>query len=105
MKAQADSSSRGRKGFMCREEKRKTAWWGMQGDLESDNPVGQGGDWILYLFCVLPEGRDAFQMQMGVSWEGEVSPWPPAVHPSKPLVFKITFSAWFVSKTLLLQVG
>jgi hypothetical protein len=26
MKAQADSSSRGRKDFICREEKRKTVW-------------------------------------------------------------------------------
>jgi hypothetical protein len=32
MKAQTDSNSRGRKDFICREEKRKIAYWGMQGD-------------------------------------------------------------------------
>jgi hypothetical protein len=31
MKTQTDSNSRGRKDFICREEKRKTAYWGMQG--------------------------------------------------------------------------
>jgi hypothetical protein len=31
------------------------------------------GFYSLFL-CVLPEGEDAFQMQMCVSWEGEVSP-------------------------------
>jgi hypothetical protein len=31
MKAQADSNSRGWKDFICREEKRKTAYWRMQG--------------------------------------------------------------------------
>jgi hypothetical protein len=29
MKAQTDSNSRGWKDFICREEKRKTAYWGM----------------------------------------------------------------------------
>jgi hypothetical protein len=38
MKAQADSNSRGQKDFICREfswrkEKRKIAYWRMQGDL------------------------------------------------------------------------
>jgi hypothetical protein len=33
MKAQVDSSNRGQKDFICREEKRKTAWWGMQGEV------------------------------------------------------------------------
>jgi hypothetical protein len=32
MKAQTESNSRGLKDFICREEKRKTAYWGMQGD-------------------------------------------------------------------------
>jgi hypothetical protein len=50
MKAQADSSSRGQKDFICREEKRKTAWWGKQGDPETCGPVGQGGDWVLCPF-------------------------------------------------------
>jgi hypothetical protein len=31
MKAQADSSSRGRKDFICREEKRKAAWRAYRG--------------------------------------------------------------------------
>jgi hypothetical protein len=43
MKVQADSSSRGQKDFICREEKRKTAWWGMQQDPETGGPMGQGG--------------------------------------------------------------
>jgi hypothetical protein len=50
MKAQTDS--RGQKDFICREfswrkEKRKTAYWRMQGDLETGDPVGQGGEWVL----------------------------------------------------------
>jgi hypothetical protein len=75
MKAQVDSSSRGQKGFICREEKRKTTWWRMQGDPESGGPVVRVGIGFYCLFiCVLPEGRDAFQMQIGISWEGQVSP-------------------------------
>jgi hypothetical protein len=42
MKAQADSNSRGRKDFICREEKRKAAYWRMQGDPETGDPMGQG---------------------------------------------------------------
>jgi hypothetical protein len=50
MKAQTDSNNRGWKDFICREfifreEKRKTAYSGMQGDLETGDPVGQGGEW------------------------------------------------------------
>jgi hypothetical protein len=52
MKAQTDSNSTDRKDFICREfscrkEKRKTAYWGMQGDPETSDPVGQGGEWVL----------------------------------------------------------
>jgi hypothetical protein len=52
VKAQTGSNSRGRKDFICREfswrkEKRKTAYWGMQGDPETGDPVGQGGEWGL----------------------------------------------------------
>jgi hypothetical protein len=61
MKAQADSNSRGRKDFICREfswrkEKRKTAYWRVQGDPETSDPVGQGGEWgfIAYLHCLMP---------------------------------------------------
>jgi hypothetical protein len=51
MKAQTDCNSRGWKDFICREfscrkEKRKTAYWGMQGDLETSDPMGQGGEWV-----------------------------------------------------------
>jgi hypothetical protein len=51
MKTQTDSNSRGRKDFICREfscrkEKRKTPYWGMQGDKTSD-PKGQGGEWVI----------------------------------------------------------
>jgi hypothetical protein len=35
-----------------------------------------------FFFCVLPEGGDAFQMQTGISWGGEVSLGPPPVCPS-----------------------
>jgi hypothetical protein len=45
MKAQADSNSRGQKDFICREEKRKTAGWRMQGDPETCDPISQGGEW------------------------------------------------------------
>jgi hypothetical protein len=52
MKAQTYSNSRGQKDFICREfscgkEKRKTAYWGMQGDPETGDPGGQGGEWVL----------------------------------------------------------
>jgi hypothetical protein len=53
MKAQADSNSRGQKDFICREEKRKTAHWRMQGDLETGDPVGQGREWgFIAYFCI-----------------------------------------------------
>jgi hypothetical protein len=72
MKAQTDSNSRGRKDFTCREfswrkEKRKTAYWRMQRDLETGDPVGQVGEWgfITYLHCLM--AGDAFQMQTGIS--------------------------------------
>jgi hypothetical protein len=50
IKAQADSSSKGQKDFICREEKRKTALWGMQGDPETGGPLGQVGDWVFIAF-------------------------------------------------------
>jgi hypothetical protein len=52
MKAQADSNSRGQKDFICR-AKRKTAYWGMQGDLETGDPMGQHGEWsFITYFCI-----------------------------------------------------
>jgi hypothetical protein len=52
MKAQTDSDSRDGKDFIYREfscikEKRKTAYWAMQGDPETGDPVGRGGQWVL----------------------------------------------------------
>jgi hypothetical protein len=47
MKAQTDSNNRGQKYFICREKKRKTAYWGMQGDLETGDTMGQGGSGVL----------------------------------------------------------
>jgi hypothetical protein len=74
MKAQVDSSSRGWKDFICREEKRKAAWWGMQGHPETGGPVGQVGDWAFIALFISPEGRDVSQVQIEVSCEGEMSP-------------------------------
>jgi hypothetical protein len=60
MKAQTDSNSRGRKDFICREfswrkEKRKTAYWRMQRDPETSDPLSQVGEWgfIAYLHCLM----------------------------------------------------
>jgi hypothetical protein len=47
MKAQTDSNSRGQKDFICREEKRKTAYWRLWGDLETSDPMGQVRNWVL----------------------------------------------------------
>jgi hypothetical protein len=62
MKAQADSNSRGRKDFICREfswrkEKRKTAYWGMQGDRKPVIPWGRVGSGVLqpFLHCLRAE--------------------------------------------------
>jgi hypothetical protein len=38
----------------------------MQGDPETGDPMSQGGEWGFMAIFVLPEGGDAFQMQMGV---------------------------------------
>jgi hypothetical protein len=66
MNAQADSNIRGWKDCICREEKKKTGWWRMQGDPETCAPLGQGGEWGFIGFFLLPEGRDAFQMQTDI---------------------------------------
>jgi hypothetical protein len=52
MKAQAVSNSRGQKDFICREfswrkEKRKTAYWGIQGDPKTSDPVVRVGSGVL----------------------------------------------------------
>jgi hypothetical protein len=42
----------------------------MQGDPETSGPwVWVGIGIYSHFLCVLPKGRDAFQMQMGISWE------------------------------------
>jgi hypothetical protein len=51
VKAKTYCNSRGQKGvickeFNCREEKRKSAYWGMQWDATAGNTVGQG-EWVL----------------------------------------------------------
>jgi hypothetical protein len=66
MKAQTDSNSRGQKDFICREEKRKTAYWGMQGDPEAHDSRESGWGLGFIAFFALPEGVDDFQMQMGI---------------------------------------
>jgi hypothetical protein len=71
MKAQADSNSRSWKDFICREEKRKTAYWRMQGDPETRDPRGSGWG---FGFIAFSGGRDVSQVQTEVSWEGKVSP-------------------------------
>jgi hypothetical protein len=72
MKAQTDSNSRGWKDFICREfswrkEKRKSAYWRMQGDPETSDPLDQVGEWgfIAYLHYLM--AGDAFQRQTGDS--------------------------------------
>jgi hypothetical protein len=62
MKAQTDSNNRSQRDFICRKfswrkEKRKTAYWRMQGDPEAGDPVGQCGEWgfIAYLHCLMVE--------------------------------------------------
>jgi hypothetical protein len=71
MKAQADSSSRGQKDLICREEKRKAAWGHAGGPR---NQWSHGSGWKLFFIpsFVFPKGRDVAP----VFWEGEVSPWP-----------------------------
>jgi hypothetical protein len=64
MRAQVDSSSRGRKDFTCREEKRKAAW-GMQGDPETSGPVSPVGDWVFITFLYCPRA------EMSLSFPGK----------------------------------
>jgi hypothetical protein len=54
-----DSSSRGWKDFICREEKRKASWRhavgpGKQQNLETSGPVGQVGNWVFIAFFYCP---------------------------------------------------
>jgi hypothetical protein len=69
MKAQTDSNSRGQKDFICREEKRKTAYWGMQGNPKPLIPWVREGSGVLqpFLHCLRAEmpfrGRWAFSRE------------------------------------------
>jgi hypothetical protein len=81
MKAQMDSNSRGHKDFICREfsfrkEKRKTTFWGMQGDPETGDPVGQGGEWgFIAFFCIAWGQRCLSGADRGfLGGSGQVSP-------------------------------
>jgi hypothetical protein len=52
LRMKAQINSRGQKDFICREfswrkEKRKTAYWEIQGDPETGDPMCQGGEWGL----------------------------------------------------------
>jgi hypothetical protein len=58
MKAQVDSSSRGRKDFFCREEKRKAAWGHTGGPRKWCFP---GSGWKL---CFIAVGGAVSQVQM-----------------------------------------
>jgi hypothetical protein len=53
MKAQGDSSSRGWKDFICRDEKRKAAW-GHAGDQETGGPVVrlEIGFYSIFVYCL-----------------------------------------------------
>jgi hypothetical protein len=58
MKEQVDSSSRGQKDFICREEKRRERLHGsMQGDPETGDLLGQAGNWVFisFFYCLRAE--------------------------------------------------
>jgi hypothetical protein len=46
----------------------------MQGNPETSDPMGQGGEWGFIDFFAFPEGRNVSQVQTEVSWEGEMPP-------------------------------
>jgi hypothetical protein len=75
MKAQVDSSSRIQKDFICREERRKAVWEGMQGDLETGGSMGWVGELGFIAFLSIAWGHQCLLGAEDVSWKGEVS-WP-----------------------------
>jgi hypothetical protein len=82
----SENESRGR--LQQQRLERFCLWRREEKDCIVGNAGGPGSQWshgFYSLFCALPEGVDVFQMQTGISWEGEVSPWPPVVHPLSPL--------------------
>jgi hypothetical protein len=118
MTAQTDCNSRGRKDFTCREfswakEKRKTAYWRMQGDLETDDPLGQGGEWgfIAYLHCLRAEMpfrcKQAFLREekclldhllpCGTSCSPSFSPSKPLESHLQFIIFHMYMVTWFMA--------
>jgi hypothetical protein len=68
LKAEVDSSSRGQKDFICREEKRRERLHGgMQQDPEAGGPVGQVEN------CLIAFKKNCLKVEMSL-WEGEVFP-------------------------------
>jgi hypothetical protein len=88
MKAEADSSSRAQKDFICREEKRKAAWGhaGRPGNRWSCGPNWKLGFYSLFVYCLRVEmslsADRCFLGRRGVSLANYHLLGPPAVHPS-----------------------
>jgi hypothetical protein len=76
-----NSSSKGQKYFICREEKGKSDWGHAAGPR---NWWSHGSGWKLgfIAFFVLPKGGDVSQVKTEISCEGKVSPWPIVTSPS-----------------------
>jgi hypothetical protein len=70
-----DSSSRGWKDFIYREEKRKAAWTSMHKDPETSAPMGQVGGLGFIAFLRIALGLRCLS-GVEVPREGKVSPWP-----------------------------
>jgi hypothetical protein len=75
MKAWVDSSKRGWKHFIYREEKRKAAWTSMHEDPETSGPMGRVGGLGFIAFLRIALGLRCLS-GVEVPREGEVSPWP-----------------------------
>jgi hypothetical protein len=79
LKAEANSSSRGQKDFICRDEMRKAAWGHA---VKPRNQWSHGSDWklgfivFIYLFIFWYYLRVEVSLSCKLSWEGEMSPWP-----------------------------
>jgi hypothetical protein len=88
MKAEVDSSSRGQKGFIFREEKRKVAWGHAVGPKTCD-PLGQVRNWVfIAIFLALGQrclsgANRSFLGRRSVSLVNYHLLGPPALCPSK----------------------
>jgi hypothetical protein len=106
MKAQTDSNSRGQKDFICREEKRKTAYWGMQGDRETSDPLRLGGEWdfIAFLHCLMTEMPFRYKQEFPVEEKCLLDHLSPSFCSSYLLVSSSIFSSeFFFSDYLFLK--